>query len=212
MVAPGFLQNEEVRTWLGGIEPVWTLLDHRSFGSLGEPPSPTGGAIRLAADLTANELQKSVMAQNALVLLHAAADGPGLKLKLTATGNLSRAVVAEIWKLFTWPGYGMTGEIQLHKVINERDFLLLYFVRHTVQAAKLVRKHKGHLTITPAGRRLLEAQNSRAVQAILFHAVFWTLDLSYLGRDRLGAWPQRDRVLFCGPCRSLATIGCLAKT
>jgi hypothetical protein len=191
MVAPGFLQNVDVRNWLGGIEPAWTLLDQQSFASLGEPPSPTGGAIRLASDLTDQELQKSAIAQNALILLHAAADGPGLKL--TATGNLSRNVVAEMCKLFTWPGYDMAGEFQFHKVVNEQDFLPLYFVRHTVQAAKLVRKHKGYVTIAPAGRRLLEPQNLRVLQAVLFHTVFWTLDLSYLGRDRFGAWPQRDR-------------------
>jgi hypothetical protein len=191
MVAPGFLQSDDVRTWLGGIEPAWTLLDHQSLASLDEPPSPTGGAIRLASDLTDQELQKSAMAQNALVLLHATADRPGLKL--TATGNLSRNVVAEMCKLFTWPGYDMAGEFQFHKVVNEQDFLPLYFVRHTVQAAKLVRKHKGYVTIAPAGRRLLEPHNLRVLQAVLFHTVFWTLDLSNLGRDRFGAWPQRDR-------------------
>jgi hypothetical protein len=191
MVAPGFLQNEDVRTWLCGVEPAWQLLDQKSFEALNRPPSPPGGVIRLAADLTDQELQKSAMAQNALVLLHAAADGPGLKL--TATGNLSRSVAAEMCKLFIWPGYDMAGEFQFHKVVNEQDFLPLYFVRHTVQAAKLVRKHTGHLTITPAARRLLEQQNLRALQAVLFHAVFWTLDLSYLGRDRFGSWPQRDR-------------------
>jgi hypothetical protein len=190
MVAPGFLQNQDVRNWLGGIEPAWILLDQKSFEALNRPPFPPGGAIRLAADLTDQELQKSVMAQNALVLLRAAQDGPGLKL--TATGNLSRSVVAEMCKLFTWPGYDMAGEFHFHKVVNEQDFLPLYFVRHTVQAAKLVRKHKGYLTIAPAGRRLLESQNLRALQAVLFHTVFWTLDLSYLGRDRFGAWPQRD--------------------
>jgi hypothetical protein len=190
MVAPGFLQNEEVQKWLGGIEPAWMLLDQQSFASLLEPPSRRGGTIWLAADLIDQELQKSAMAHNALVLLHAAADGPGLKL--TATGNLSRIVVAEMCKLFTWPGYDMVGDFQFHKVVNEQDFLPLYFVRHAVQAAKLVRKHKGYLTISPAGRRLLEPQNLCALQAVLFHTVFWTLDLSYLGRDRFGAWPQRD--------------------
>ena len=148
MVAPGFLQNEDVQNWLGGIEPAWTLLDHQSFASLVEPPSPTSGTIRLAADLTDQELQKSAIAQNALVLLHAAADGPGLKL--TATGNLSRTVVAEMCKLFTWPGYETAGEFQSHKAANEQDFLPLFFIRHTVQAAKLVRQHEGHLTITQA--------------------------------------------------------------
>jgi hypothetical protein len=191
MVAPGFLQNKDVRNWLGGNEPAWILLDQKSFEALNRPPSPPGGAIRLAADLTNQDLQKSAVATNALILLHAAADGPGLKL--TATGNLSRSVVAEMCKLFTWPGYDMAGEFRFHKVLNEQDFLPLYFVRHTVQATKLVRKHKGYLTIAPAGRRLLETQNLPALQAVLFHTVFWILNLGYLGRDRFGDWPQRDR-------------------
>jgi hypothetical protein len=87
----------------------------------------------------------------------------------------------------------MTGEFRFYKVVNEQDFLPLYFVHHTVQTAKLVRKHKDYVTISPAGRKLLEPQKLRPLQAILFHTVFWTLDLSYLGRDRFGAWPQRDR-------------------
>jgi hypothetical protein len=50
MVAPGMLENASVRTWLGGVEPVWTLLDQASFSALHHPPSPTAGPIRLAAD------------------------------------------------------------------------------------------------------------------------------------------------------------------
>src|SRR3954468_5413857 len=108
MVAPGFLQNKDVRNWLGGIEPAWILLGQKSFEALSRPPSSLGGAIRLAADMTGEDLQKSAVAHNALILLHAAADGSGLKL--TATGNLSRSVVAEMCKLFVWPGYDMAGE------------------------------------------------------------------------------------------------------
>jgi len=101
MVAPGMLQNSSVRNWLGDIEPAWTLLDLASFNALRRPPSPTAGPIRLAADLADGEIQQSAVARNALILLRAAAEGPGLKM--TATGNLSRGVVAEMCDLFTWP-------------------------------------------------------------------------------------------------------------
>lgn len=83
MVAPGMLQNPNVKRWLGGIEPAWTLLEFDSFNSLRHPPSPTDGPIRLAADLTPNEIQQSAVAMNAIVLLRAAAVGPGLKMTAT---------------------------------------------------------------------------------------------------------------------------------
>lgn len=31
VVAPGMLQNPSVKSWLGGVEPAWTLLDQASF-------------------------------------------------------------------------------------------------------------------------------------------------------------------------------------
>jgi hypothetical protein len=81
------LQNESVKRWLGGLEPAWTLLDYESFKALHDPPSPTAGAIRLATDLTKDELEKSAVTRNALVLLLAASVDSGLKT--TSTGNLS---------------------------------------------------------------------------------------------------------------------------
>lgn len=145
MVAPGMLQNPAVKNWLGGIEPAWTLLDQASFAALHRPPSPTAGPIRLASDLTHDEVQQSDVTRNALVLLRAAGAGPGLKM--TATGNLSRGVVAEMCELFTWPEFDKAHAFQLHKVINEPDFLPLFFVRHVVEAAKLLRRYKGHLKL-----------------------------------------------------------------
>ena len=190
MVAPGMLQNPSVRNWLGGIEPAWTLLDQASFNALRRPPSPTAGPIRLAADLADGDIQQSAVARNALILLRAAAEGPGLKL--TATGNLSRGVVAEMCDLFTWPGFDKTEAFRLHKVINEPDFLPLFFVRHVAEAGKLLRRYKGYLKVTPAGRKLLEEPHQKALQAVLFHIALWRLDLGYLGRGLHHGWPQHD--------------------
>ena len=184
------LQNPDVRQWLGNIEPVWPLLDQASFDALRHPPSPTSGPIRLASDLTPEEVQQSAVARNALILLRAAAVGPGLKM--TATGNLARSVVADMASVFTWPGFEKADEFRFHKVVNEPDFLPLFFVRHVVEAAKLLRRHKGQLKTTPMGRRILDEGSLGALQAILFHIAMWHLDLGYLGRDLLGGWPQRD--------------------
>jgi len=57
--------------------------------------------------------------------------------------------------LFTWPGFDKTEAFRLHKVINEPDFLPLYFVRHLVETAGLMRQRKGYLKATlPDGRSL----------------------------------------------------------
>jgi hypothetical protein len=48
-----------IQTWLGGIEPAWTLLDQDSLQALRQQPSPTAGPIRLASDLAAEQLQQS---------------------------------------------------------------------------------------------------------------------------------------------------------
>jgi hypothetical protein len=184
------LRDPSVRTWLAGVEPAWTLLDQASFAALHEPPSPMPGPVRLAADLTQEEIRQSPVARNALILLRAAAAGPGLKM--TAAGNLARSVVAEMCDLFTWPGFDRVGAFQFHKVINEPDFLPLYFVRNVLQAGRLLRKQKGHLKVTSAGRRMMQEPNVSALQAFLFHITMWHLDLGYLSRDLLQGWPQHD--------------------
>src|SRR6516225_4428275 len=91
MVAPGFLANPEVRRWLNGVEPAWTMLEFDSFNALHGEPSANNKAIRLEPKLTATEVSLSAVAVNAMLLLRRAAESGGLKL--TATGNLSRAVV-----------------------------------------------------------------------------------------------------------------------
>ena len=190
MVAPGMLQNPSVRNWLGGVEPAWTLLDLDSFVALHRAPSLTTGPIRLASDLTHEEIRQSPVARNAVVLLRAATTGAGLKL--TATGNLTRRAVAEMCDAFAWPGFDREEAFRLQKVVNEPDFLPLFFVRNVAEAAKLLRPRKGHLKSTPAGRKMLDEARMGALQAVLFHVALWHLDLGYLGRGLHHGWPQHD--------------------
>ncbi len=191
------LDSPDVRRWLGGVEPAWTLLDGDSFNALRRASPSPEGPIRLVADLTPDDAACSAVARNARLLLEASADGPGLKL--TATGNLARSVVAEMMTSFTWPGFNPTHEFRLHKVVNESDYLPLFFIRHIVESTKCLRKHKGHLRLTQAGRRVLDPAKAGALQAALFHTTFWQLNLEYLARGTHGAWPQHDigLVLWC---------------
>ena len=107
MVAPGFLENPEVRRWLNGVEPAWTMLEFGSFNALHHGPSASNQAIRLEPGLTPTDLPGSAVTRNAVILLRRAIETGGLKL--TQKGNLSRAVVAEMFEIMEWPGLDKEG-------------------------------------------------------------------------------------------------------
>ena len=69
MVAPGFLDKPEVRRWLNGIEPAWTMLDFNSMNALLDEPSATNHAIRLEPNLANAEISGSAVTANVLLLL-----------------------------------------------------------------------------------------------------------------------------------------------
>ena len=190
MVAADFLQDERVQEWLAGVEPAWTLLAFDSLMALREEPSADNAAIRISNSLSADEIAGSAVARNTLILLRQAIERSGLPL--TATGNLTRAVVAEMRELIEWPDYDQAEAFRLNKVINEPDFLPLHIVRLLAEAAKLVGPRKGRLTTTPLGKSTLEDARQGSLLAILFHLAFWRMDLEYFGRGLLGSWPQRD--------------------
>jgi hypothetical protein len=120
MVAEDFVLDPQVRTWLDGVEPAWMLLTFDSLRALRREPS-AAGTIRVANTLSIDEIAGSAVARNTLILLQQATEGGGLAL--TATGNLSRAVVVEMRKLMEWPNYDQADAFRLNKVINEPDFL-----------------------------------------------------------------------------------------
>jgi hypothetical protein len=190
MVAPGFLQNPEVRRWLDRVEPAWTMLEFDSFNSRHHEPSATDQAIRLEPSLTMTDLSRSAVTRNALLLLRRAADEGGLKL--TATGNLSRSVVSEMFAIMEWPGLDKEGAYQFHNVINEPDFLPLHFVRVLLQGTKLVRVNRDKLVSTRLGKRMLAPERYGALQALLFHIALWHLNLGYFDRNPVQSWPQNN--------------------
>ena len=190
MVAPGFLENPEVRRWLNGVEPAWTMLEFDSYNALHEEPSSRNKAIRLHPNLTASDLAGSAVAQTARILLQRAVDEGGLKL--TATGNLSRAVVAEMIEVIEWPDLDRSELFELNKVINEPDFLPVHFVRVLLQEAKLVRADSDKLVPSTSGRKMLDPKRYGALHAFLFHIALWHLNLGYFDRNPLDSWPQND--------------------
>jgi hypothetical protein len=190
MELPGFLDSPEVRRWLGGVEPAWTLLTVDDMMALHQRPSKENRALSIADDLTETEIATSAVARNILIVLRRASEGDGLKL--TQAGSLSRAAVTEMVELFEWPSYDRTKAFWMTSAISEPDFLPLLFVRRLAQLANLVRPYRGTLKTTRLGHNMLKVDRQRALLAILFHVTFWSADLSYIGRGIHGSWPQGD--------------------
>src|SRR5262249_17461785 len=62
MVAQDFLLDSQVRAWLDGVEPAWSLLTFESFQELRQEPSATRTAIRIGNDLSLDEIAGSPIA------------------------------------------------------------------------------------------------------------------------------------------------------
>ena len=72
MVAEDFLQDQQVRQWLNGVEPAWTLLTFDSLRALRREPSARQNAIRIANDLSSDEIAGSAVTRNTFILLRQA--------------------------------------------------------------------------------------------------------------------------------------------
>jgi hypothetical protein len=166
------------------------MLEFSSFIALHNEPSASNHVIRLEPNLTSTEISGSAVTANCLVLLRRAAETGGLKL--TATSNLSRAVIDEMFGIIKAPNYDKAELLRVQKVINEPDVLPLHFVRIVTQAAKLTRKHRGNLVPTPLGRRILAAERHGPLQAVLFHVALWRMDLAYFDGYPIDSWPQSE--------------------
>jgi hypothetical protein len=87
-----------------------------SDGEETDEPSAVQTAIRIANDLSVGEIAGSPGGtQYPLILLLQAIERGGLPL--TGTGNLSRAVVAEMCKLIEWPDYNQADAFRFNNVI-----------------------------------------------------------------------------------------------
>jgi hypothetical protein len=64
VVAEDFLQDPQIRHWLEGVEPAWTLLTFESLQALRREPSAVQPAIRIANDLSIGEIARSPVARN----------------------------------------------------------------------------------------------------------------------------------------------------
>ena len=184
----------DLSMWPGGVDPVWTMLEPESVEALRAEPLPENRTLRLAADLTDEELEHSAFVRNALAVLERTAEEAWLWL--TDKGNFGRDTVAAMRESMTWPGMEATEQFRTGKALREGDVWELHLLHRLVDLAGLVEGRTGLCQLTALGREMLEPGRRGVLQALLFRHAFWHADLARFvetfPRGLPGRWPQDD--------------------
>jgi hypothetical protein len=171
--------------------PAWTLITSDSLNRLltAEPKS-LPKAIKIAAgeEIGPPELASAPLLATTRLLIEQAAAGDGLKL--TATGNLSRADVRVLFDALSWPDYDKATVLALNKVLNEADVGPVEITRLVAQEAKLLGRRQGRLRASKLGKELVQAGNDLGLFRLLVTVLFWQVNLGYFDRVPVEGWPQ----------------------
>ena len=189
MVKPGFLQNDSVITWLGGVEPYWTYLDFDSYCRLRRNPDEDDRALRLASDLTETEAASSPIVAALLHLVRMAEARP---VSLTSSGCLSRAAVVELAKIVDGPAFDLSLIRSVTKVLNEQDVWPAELLRVIAVDMRLLRRAGKTLVPTAKARKILGTGGAGDLAARLFEIVFWRINLGRWDGCPVPSWPQGD--------------------
>ena len=126
------------------------------------------GPIKLNAALTPDELAGSLVATRGLEMLEYARDHDGIGL--TKGGALNRKFLAWAVEAFHWPDYEADLLRSVCRVIDESDFVPGQYLHEVMKRARLMRRHRGKLVLSPRGRDVLASPGS--IQAALFPPTF----------------------------------------
>lgn len=136
----------------------------------------TGEGLRLATDLTPDEVAGSDFLYNARVVLGVLRDdGPAAA---TATGNFSRGSVAKMVHRMRLSGDPSHHLLDRLMVVNEKDLWPLHIVRLVLSLSGLIVRRKG-FRISNRGRLLLGDNHAGELYALLFRTYYRKLNLGY---------------------------------
>lgn len=135
------------------------------------------GPMRFCPDLTLPDLADAAFLQNARLLLAALDEAGGTPT--TATGNLNRVFVRQMFDRLILPEHFHDITLQVSKVLNEKDIWALHIVRIVSECAGLVARRNKRFQLTRAGRELLADTHAGALYRKLFLAYFRKFDLHY---------------------------------
>lgn len=126
-------------------------------------------------------------------------------VKATATGNLSRKVLADVADFF-WTPEIKEEHFSYSKVLNENDVRGLKSGRHILELAGLLKKRKGSFYVPKAKQDLLEEKKAGELFVLLFTTHFRKFNLGYPGR-----YPDEFDVIQQDVDYALFTLGRVAK-
>ena len=135
------------------------------------------GPIRFSSALTLSDLAGADFFQNTRLLLGALAAGNGSTA--TATGNLTRAFVAQLFDRLTLAAPTRESIRKVCKVLNEQDVWPLHLARVVAECAGLVVRRNKRFQLTKAGRSSLPDDQAGVLFRRLFLAYFRRFDLHY---------------------------------
>src|SRR5262245_9975014 len=87
-------QRRKLHAWLGDVEPAWSLLGPQTIAALCSQPPQLDRVVTIETDLAVDEVAGAPGVAATASLLGYVRDAGGLKL--TASGYLTRAAIAEI--------------------------------------------------------------------------------------------------------------------
>ena len=135
------------------------------------------GPMRFCSSLTLSDLADAAFFQNTRLLLTALAAENGTPA--TASGNLNRVFVRQMFDRVILPKPFRETTLQVCKVINEQDVWPLHLVRVVSECGSLVARRKKRFQLTHAGRDLLPVGQAGVLFRKLFLAYFRKFDLRY---------------------------------
>lgn len=124
--------------------------------------------VMLNESLSMADLANSPMTINAMKVLTYIRDNDGIIL--TKSGAFYRKFVTWAAEDFRWPGYEAEELYRLNRVLNELDFMPLAIMHELLIAARLIRRYKGKVLLSQAGKRIIGDYG--ALQAELFDTYF----------------------------------------
>ena len=138
-----------------------------------DPQSP----LRLNSQLALADLASATFFQNTRLLLSALAESNGTAA--TATGNLNRVFVRQMFDRIIMPKPSRESTLAVCKVINEPDVWPLHLARIVGECAGLISRRNKRIQLTRSGRELLPDDQAGILFRKLFLAYFRKFDLHY---------------------------------
>jgi len=136
--------------------------------------------LRLSESVTAEALEGSPFLANARAFLTALLETDGTPA--TPAGNLKRAFVAEMLeKMRLEDGY-LDQLLRVNKVINEEDVRVLHVLRVNLEVGGLLKRRKGHFSLTRKGKELAKPDRAGRLLAHLFRTYFGEFNIAYGSR------------------------------